>query len=270
MNEPIYRLLALDIDDTLLRSDRTISQRNLEAIEAARAAGVTVTIATGRGYRGAREICDMCRVNDLPVITYGGAQVVLHPAGQTLFLDTMPEELVDECVAFARELGVHLQCYDEDNYYMEQENEHSDLYATRLGYKGIVRDLVKNPVKNCTKCLVVANADETPKVRDAFLSHFGSRANIKGSYMHFVELYKPGVDKSTALRWMAGEMDITSREIIAIGDNSIDEPMLKYAGLGVAVANATDGAKEAADYICPSNDDDGVAHVIDKFILGKV
>lgn len=265
----MFKLIALDIDDTLLDTQRRLSPENKDAIARARAAGVTITIATGRAFYGARSICEKIELDNLPVITFGGAQVNEYPSGKVLFAENLSHQLVRECIDFARAHHVYIQCYEGDDFLYEAECEESRFYEKRLGYRGRQVDFDGRRFDHAPKCLICASPERIEQLIPVAQAHFGDRMGVKRSFARFLEFYKPGVDKGTALGWLAERAGLECGQIIAAGDSAIDLPMLRFAGLGVAVQNAEPEVLAAADYIAPHANDSAIAHVIDKFIFNQ-
>ena len=262
----MYKLLALDIDDTLLDSKRRLSKANHDAILKARAAGVTVTICTGRMYRSSTQIMKMLEIEG-PVINYGGAQVTHFPSGRILYMDALPMPLVYEVISFAYECGVFIQCYDNDDFYFDKPTVYSDRYAEKMGFGGIQADLMTFPFENIPKLLIIAEPARIAQLLPLARERFGERLNITISSPTFLEFNTLTSSKGTALKALAESMGVAREEVIAMGDTLIDKPMIEYAGLGVCVANGEEETKAAADYIAPDCDHDAVAHVINRFIL---
>lgn len=267
----MIKLIGLDIDGTLLRSDKSLSQRNKDALHRAMKAGVTVTIATGRAYMATTKVMEMAEIPAGPAIVFGGAQVVSYPAGEILYEDPIPEPLAREMIAYAQNKGVYIQCYDSTGYYMEHYSALSDLYAGRCGIMGRETHLLTHPFGPIPKLLcIVERAEDLPGFMEEAQEHFKGRLAFTRSWSDFAEAYRPGVNKGTALRALAEQMGLKKEEVLSIGDDMIDLPMIQEAGIGCAVANALDKVKQAADYVSPyTNDEDAVARMIDKFVFGR-
>lgn len=264
----MYKLLALDIDDTLLNSQGRLSQANKIAIGKAAAAGVTVTIATGRSYIGARRICEEIGLQEIPVITFGGAQINDYPSDRLIMRDVMERALLLETLDFAKEEGRYIQFYDGDLFLYERECEESAFYAKRLGYPGRVANLREDDFPNSAKALMIVKEDEVESIARRARERFGDRLQVLRSYSTFIEFYMPKTSKGNALRWLGDHLGISMEETIAVGDTGIDVPMLETAGLGIAVANAFDDAKAAADLVYPATaDEDAVSRIIDEYFL---
>ena len=216
-----YKLLALDIDGTLVNSEGKITPRVKQAIRQAVDAGCHVMLATGRFYRGMIKIQEELGLT-VPCMVYGGAQIVDN--GKRLYEVSIDPQTTYECMQWANEMGLYVQTYEGDNYFFEKHTPYSDLYAKGIG--------------------------------------------IEGEEMPGMTSRNPKVNKGIALEFLCKHYGLKPENCIAIGDGTIDAPMIEYAGLGVAMENADDMTKSVANLICPSNDEDGVAYIIDKYILG--
>ncbi len=264
-----YKLIALDVDGTLFNSKREVTQPVMAAIEAAKAKGVSVTISTGRGFQSAKPVADLIGAGPY-VINYGGAQISNAKSGEIVSISTLPAALLKEAIELARSLGLHIHVYDHDGvFYYDTENEWSRLYAERSLLTGkAAGDLLQNEW-DTPKALCVGDPAAIKRAITAFTDHFGERLRISTSDARYLEINAPGTNKAVALKKLEELLDIKREEIIAVGDDLIDLEMIAYAGLGVCMANGADAVKAVADYIAPGNDEDGVAHVIEKFILNE-
>lgn len=263
----MIRLLALDLDDTLVNSQRMISQTNKEAVQEARKKGVIVTFATGRAYQVTRPVCEELALDEIPVVTFGGAKIVQYPQDKILHQELLTPAMVREVLDFARKNGVYAQVYDGDLFCYNEETEEARYYTQRLGYPGKRIDLSAAPLDNSAKVLLVTQPEELPELYARAVKEMGERFHVVPSTSRFLEFYRPGTDKGSALAWLGEYFGVAPGEMLAMGDTGIDAPMLRYAGLGVAVANATEEAKAAADLITVSADDDAVACVIEEYVL---
>lgn len=261
-----YKLVAIDLDDTLLRGDLSISEGNIRAIRQAIGQGVTVMIATGRMYASALPFAKQLEL-DVPLITYQGALVKTSVSGEVLY-----EKLLDAQTAFAairigREHGVHMQAYSQDRLYAQEANEHADAYTrlSRVPYH--VRDLMDVSAEGVPKLLYAGEPEFldrfAPKVREAL----GNRANVFKSKPYFLEVTHPEATKGQALDYVVRRMGIARENVMAIGDSYNDIDMLEYAGLGIAMANAPEAIRRKADYVTGHHEQDGVAEALRRFVL---
>lgn len=262
-----YKILAMDIDDTLVSDAVTISKENIEAIKRAQAAGVFVTIATGRGYFGSSPIWKQLGIEGY-VINYGGAIVMDTRTNQPAFATEVKNDLLQEALDYAHVRGVHAQIYQGDTIIMEKENDFAKWYVSRLQLPfEIDPDIRKKNWKNVPKVLYLASPEDAERLIPEVQAHFGERLKVSGSKPGYVEINAPEANKGTGLAAVAKMMGIAQEETVAVGDNTLDEEMIIWAGLGAAVGDAQERIKSLADVIVPNCDDHGVAWLIDHYIL---
>ncbi|AJY73743.1 Cof-type HAD-IIB family hydrolase [Paenibacillus beijingensis] len=263
----MYKLIAIDVDDTLLTDDLQVTDATLQALEQAIAQGVTVTLATGRMFASARKIADQIRLN-VPIITYQGSMVKTLLDGKVLYERSVPEDAAKQLYDFCEEKGLHLQLYIDDVLYVKEENEKARLYSQLSKIPYVVEpDYDTLLTKPSTKMLIIDDPDVLDEIALQLQPIIGDRVHITKSKAHYLEfLHKEGT-KGHALRFMAEHIGCTMEETIAIGDSWNDREMLMEAGLGVAMDNALPALKEIAGFVTKSNNDEGVKHVIDTFIL---
>jgi Cof subfamily protein (haloacid dehalogenase superfamily) len=195
----------------------------------------------------------------------GGAEV-FDGAGNTLFTRNLEPGTAKALLEFAYNRGLYANVYIGGNIVFRERNSATDAYEERAGYTGIlVPDLLEREILT-PKVLVFASDDNMADIQESVRKEYPELIIVR-SFATYLEFLSPGVSKGSALEFAANYYGIDRNEIIAIGDTEIDIPMIKFAGLGVAVASADSGAKQAADIVCASNEQGGVADVIDKYIL---
>lgn len=260
-----YKLIAIDLDDTLLNSSLQIPARVKDAIQKAAELGIYIVLCTGRILKGSRRFYDELGLKTV-MITTGGAEIY-DDNGHCIFSRYVDPAVVKQLLAFAQDNGVHFQVYIGGDLVYREKNKYLNGYETANGFKGIeMPDLLALDAIHTPKVLLISDPERMDSLQTAAKRQF-PMLNINRSKPTYIEFSSPSVSKGEALKFVAQYYGVDEAETIAIGDAQIDIPMIKAAGLGVAVANATLITKQAADYICPSNDEDGVAEVIEKFIL---
>lgn len=263
-----YRMVAIDLDDSLLDDQLTISRENLQAIRYTMEAGVIVTIATGRMFKSALPYVQQLGI-DVPVITYQGALVVNALSRKVLLHYPVPLQLSREIIRESKKNNIHLQVYIDDEYYFEQHNKYSDLYYRISGIPGkAVGSLEDFLVQEPTKVIMIDEPENILKWMERYKEKFDGRLQVAISKAHYLEFTNIEATKGNAVRYLAEMYGIEPHEVIAIGDSFNDIPMITYAGLGVAMGNAPEIVKSHADYVTYSNNENGVAHVLEKFVLG--
>ena len=263
------KLLALDLDDTLLDSGLRISTDCVAAIQAARIQGVRVTLSTGRMYQSALPYAQQLEI-DVPLITYQGAWVKNSQTEEVLYYKPLSYELSKQTMAFFREFGVHYHSYYNDQLCMEQLSEEGNYYSRLTGVRPlIVKDLIDELHRNqAMKIMAITDNQKVLLEMEAELrSRFGQSLYITRSKPYFLEVMDRQASKANALQVIASHYGIDRKEVMAVGDSYNDIDMIEWAGLGVAMGNAFDLVKEAADFVTTTNDEAGVAEAIHRFVL---
>lgn len=264
----MYKVLASDIDNTLTASAREVAPETYAAVRRAVDAGIKVVLSTGRGYKGALHIC---RALDLhgPVINYGGARVNDIDTGEALLSEAVPPELILELLELARELNVHAQIYQGDGIVYERENALADKYASYLAINRVIDpDIRKKQWANVPKVLYIMEPERVIMLEPMLVKRFEGRLEVCLSNPAYIEFTEAGIGKGSALKWLAEEYwGIKREDIAAIGDNTLDNSMLAYAGLAAVVENGAAATLALADIITPSCAENGVGWLIDNVLL---
>lgn len=264
-----YRLVAIDVDDTLLTDDLKVTPGTREALHEAVRQGVVVTLATGRMFASARQTADQLDLN-VPIITYQGALIKNLLDGKVLYERPVPAGAGAEIVAYAEERGLHLQGYLDDKLYASADNDKVKAYSKLTGVPYEVRtDFRTIAEKGSLKLLIIDEPEKLDALAPELRERFGDRVHITKSKPNFLEFLHPEATKGHALLHLAAHYGIGRSETVAIGDSWNDHEMIEAAGLGVAMANAVEPLKRIADHITASNNEEGVRAVIERFVLGR-
>lgn len=262
-----YKMIALDLDDTLLRDDLTISRQNKQAITKAIKKGVKVVIATGRQFESALPYVKELGL-DVPVISCQGAMVKSAIDHKILYHRPVPLTLAKSIVAQGDEQGIYMQLYNNDGYFIEKQNKYSNLYGELTGVYGQeVGKLGKFINFEPLKLLFIDEPETIKEKHKIYQQQYGNQLNVFITKPFYLEFTNLEATKGHALTDLCARYSITMDDVIAVGDSQNDIHMLQMSGLGVAVDNARDDVKEHADTIAPSNMDNGVAYVINKYLL---
>ena len=262
-----FRLLALDLDGTLLNSSLKVSDRNGEAVRRALAAGVNVVLATSRWYLLAKRTADRLGITT-PLICNNGAIVKTPDNGEELLHLRLDQEVAREVAALADENGWETFTTIEDDTFMRMR---PGVVPERLPAGLRVSESQADEIskRQPTTVLVFGN-DAVVQIADRFLDGYRERAkfslNRPNNLPHYVILTHPDAEKSRALELVCEELGVPLSETIAMGDSESDLEMIQRAGLGIAMGNAPDEVQRAALHIAPTNDDDGVAWAIERFL----
>jgi Cof subfamily protein (haloacid dehalogenase superfamily) len=263
------KLVAVDLDDTLLDNNLTVSPRTASAIRQAIAGGVTVTMATGRMFSSAVRYAAELEL-DVPLITYNGALIRCSLSGETLLHKPLEEATARGILAFFKERGWYIQVYLDDKLYVKEFDDNARLYEELSGIRAIpVGEELYSLAGTPTKMLALAEPAMIPEIGTAVKNAFGDKVYAAASKAFYLEMTNPTVNKGIALDFLAGRLGIRQEEVMAIGDSVNDLDMLAYAGLGVAMGNASPAVKAAANVVTGANDADGVAEAIEKYVLNK-
>jgi len=251
------RLLAVDLDGTVLDSRKRLTDRTKAALAHANANGFLVVPVSGR-------IFDYLKIFhadvglDGPVIGYNGASCMLPETGETLFEDPIGVPLSIELLEFARKRNIHINFYDNELVYFEKQTEMSDYYIKTFGVPFRIVDLGKFR-KPTIKVVVLAAEKCVPEITRELRDCFGARIDISTSDATHVEILKAGANKGRALSRLAGMLELEREDVTAFGDGENDVSMLKWAGRSVAVANAHEKTKAVATDMIGHCDDEAVA-----------
>jgi Cof subfamily protein (haloacid dehalogenase superfamily) len=262
------KLVALDLDDTLLNGALKISDECVNTIRRVREKGAIVTLATGRMFRSALPYARQLNI-DIPLITYQGAWVKNSMSGEELYYRPVPHDLACEVIRFFKDNGVHYHTYFNDKLCMESLTEEGRYYSGLAGieptlYPSLIEALAyEKPIK------ILAISSNEQKILDMEMELnqlYGSRLYITRSKPCFLEIMDPRATKADALQVIAQHYNIDQSEVMAVGDSYNDLAMIKWAGTGVAMGNACDAVKKSADFITASNEEEGVAEALRFFI----
>ena len=265
----VFRLVALDLDGTTIDRELVVRPRVREAIGAVAAAGVHVSLATGRMVRTTRPFAAELDLAT-PLICYQGAHVEAAD-GTVLYSNPTEAEAAAEITALALERGLYIQAYINDELWIAEERPELDeyrSYATVPLPVNVEPDLVAMLRETApTKLLWIADPDLLVPLLEQWSSQFKGRLSIFRSHDRFGEAASPTSSKGVALAHLAESLHIPREQVLAIGDRQNDAPMLEWAGLGLAMGNADEYARAAADEIIPPFAEDGVAYALERWIL---
>jgi Cof subfamily protein (haloacid dehalogenase superfamily) len=267
-----YRLVALDLDGTVMGHDLVIPPAVHEAIGAAHAAGVHVTLATGRMFGATIPFAQQLGIIT-PLICYQGALIRNPLTDEVLLATNMPGDEAAEAVQLLLDHEIFVLAYIDERLHIAERRAELDHYLSLHpeGAEIVVSDDLPTEVRAAapTKLLFIA---EPPVVTDELIrleAHFGERLMITRSHQLYGELAAPGIGKGVALERLAAHLGVPREETLAIGDQENDLSMLAWAGLGLAIGNAAPIVREGADAIVPPVHEAGVAWAIRRYVLGE-
>lgn len=266
------KLIAIDLDGTLLNSQRQVSKRNKEAILKAKQQGVKVVLVTGRPLKGMLHILEECQLleeGDLG-LTYNGGLVQWTKTGETLRQITLDKDEAKDVYELSQALDLPCNFIDLDTVYEPPyptgKPSQYPLVMKALPLKPIdMTSLPEDfPINKIVMCWHQEELDEKIKL---IPEDYHDKYTIMKSRSNLLEVLPKAVDKGKGLHLLSDLLAIDLEDMMAIGDQENDLAMVKEAGMGVAMANATDAVKAVAQVVTRSNDDHGVAYAIEKYVL---
>lgn len=262
-----YKLLVLDLDGTLTNSQKEITPFTREVLIEAQQQGLTLALASGRPTYGIMPLADelqMARYGGY-ILSFNGGKIIDVKTQQVLFEQALPPDVVPTIYERARKAGVDILSYkgkeiiteNPQNKYIQYES-----FLNKMPVRG-VKEFVKALPLPADKCLAVGEPEQLVPLEEQLRQELGMRINVYRSEPFFLELVPKGIDKANSLKVLRNRTKIPKEATVAIGDGFNDLTMIRYAGLGVAMANAQPPVKAQADRVLPfTNDEDGVAHFV--------
>lgn len=272
--EPLFpiRMLALDIDGTLVGDDLVIGERTKRAVRAAAAGGVSVSLVTGRMVSSAVRFARELELT-APLVGYQGGLIRTMPQngsrlGRLLVHTPLAANIAREVVAWTHEQGLDPHINHLERFIIRADDPRADDYSAFMGARAeLVHDIaeaIRHPV---TKVMAVGEPPLPSEAARAARARFAGLADVTISHPRFLEFVSPGVSKGRAIRWLARRMGVPLGATLAIGDQWNDLEMLAEVGHGAAMPTAPVEVRAAARYVAPPLADEGVAQLIERLIL---
>ena len=274
---PQYTTLAIDLDGTALRDDKTVSPRTRSTLIRAQQRGMRLIIASGRPPQGIAHVAEELRVGDYDgyVLAYNGGEL-WQPAPdrgplaawRCIDAHLLPVEAREIAYRMAKDSGMEMLTYhqgdilaeDITNRYVQRSQR-----SNRLRPHPVDHFLQATQALPLAKCMVVGDPDVLQTLERPLAARLLDMATVFRSEPFYLEIVPRNVDKGRGLARLLEETGETPDRLIACGDAPNDIPMLCYAGLGVAMGNAQPTVKAAADIVCGTNEEDGVAQTVEKY-----
>lgn len=260
-----YKLIAVDIDGTLLNNKKELTLNNKRTIEEAMDAGAIFAISTGRAYITAKKYFEVFNRN-IPLILYNGGLVCMSETKEVIFSALLPNDLCYKIIDIIEENNGTFCFWCGDDVYFNHLDSHAEYYHQVTGINPKLYDRSNHVIDNVIKFIWFDSVEKLQFAQEKVLNNVDG-INYFKSQKTFLEIVPSQISKATALSKLAERYNIKQEDVIAIGDGENDLPMLKWAGLGVAMENANDIVKNGSDVITSSNEEDGVAEAIKKYVL---
>ena len=270
-NPKAIKALAIDLDGTLLRPDKTLSTRTLHALRSCMDRGIGIILATGRAVGSGEKYRKQIGASG-PQIYYNGAQVVDMDAGKLIHKKYVDPGPILFCVRMAREMGLYYQAFfpaeegTGEILMAERMAEEAETYIKSSGVKIVIGDLEEHLSKATAiiKGMFITPEKNHEKLRLRLLEKYGESLYIVQTTPIFLEILAEGVSKGSGLEYALSYLNIKKEETIAFGDEENDLPMFDIAGFSAAPANAKEKVRKAALFHIPPDEEDGVASFLEE------
>lgn len=232
--------------------------------------GVKVVLASGRPTFGMRNVAKELLLEEYGsfILSFNGAKIINCKTNEEIFSSTLSPEIVHNLFEISKTEDVWIHTYIGDDIVTEENNPYTKIEGEITGMPIIEVDDFKTAVKEpVVKVLMNKEAERLVEVEKKLQKQLEGQLSVMRSKPFFLEFTEHGVTKGTSLNQLIQKLGIKREEVIAMGDSYNDQAMIEFAGLGVAMGNAPDDIKEIANYVTDTNMSDGVAKVVEKFVL---
>ena len=262
------RLIALDIDDTLVDHSSIIPPRSLTALRKAQAQGVEIVLATGRGYLGTEAIRRQLGEGFHYIICFGGALVADYATGAPRIHRFLTEEDVAACIRIANDLDLHVQIYQGDEVIFQRMTPFAEQYCAyqKLPCRAD-EQLLEHDLSNVPKVLIYAPPEQEELYKKLVAERLPRHLHALGSKPGFIEIGDVSVTKGSAVKALSEALGIDRAQTCAMGDNTLDQDMIEWSGVGCCVENGKEAVKAVSDMVIPAQAEEGVAWLIEKYVL---
>ena len=266
-----YKMIVLDLDGTLTNNKKEITPRTKQALMQAQAAGVHVVLASGRPTYGIVPLAEELKLKDNGgyILAFNGGKIIDCTNKKVLFEQKLDEQLVPILFQEAKKAGMEILTYQGEGIAATNKDDEYVQHEAFINKMPVMQynDFLNQLVYPINKCLIVGDPTPLHELEIRLAKELEGKMDVYRSADFFLECVPLGIDKARALDRLISSLRISREEVIACGDGYNDLSMIRFAGLGVAMANAAKDIQSEADFVTLSNEEDGVAHVIERFIL---
>jgi HAD-superfamily hydrolase, subfamily IIB len=265
-----YTMLVLDLDDTLLKDDLTISTNTKRVLLSIQEKGVIVVIASGRPTYACIPIAKEIQLDKYGgfIIAFNGAEISSGDGSNILQSITIPKTTVHKLYEISKQYNVYMHTYLDNKIITPLNNPYTQIESTLTGFDIVeTNNFLQYVSKEVVKVILLQDPNYLRAVFDNIKVAMSNSINMAFSKPFFLECMNDKADKAYGLNCLTQILQSSMENVIAVGDSYNDIPMIKQAGLGIAMENAVDALKQEAAYITKSNNDDGIVDIINKFII---
>lgn len=266
-----YKLLVLDLDGTLVNSKKQLTENTINTLLEVQEKGLRIALASGRPTYGIVPIAEALQLERFGgyILAFNGGMITNWQTKEIIHESTLPAEIVPYLYECSEKNNFAIVTY-KDEFVMTEKPE--DEYVLKEAILNVMKTKkVDNFIQAIdfpiVKCLIVGEQTRLAILEKSMQEALEGKIEVYRSEPYFLELVPRGIDKARSLDILSNKTGIKQEEMIACGDGFNDKSMIEWAGMGIAMANAQEPVKDAADFIAPSNDEDGVAFIVRKFIL---
>jgi Cof subfamily protein (haloacid dehalogenase superfamily) len=268
-----YKMIALDLDGTLTNSEKKISKRTYEKLMEAQEQGMCVVLASGRPDLGMSHLADELHLERFGgyVLAFNGAKIINWQTKEIVYALPVPPESLKEICRISAQYHLPLLAHEDDHLIVQEPDNPYIIEEARINQMQIqtISDYESYVDFPIYKFIAVGDGPYLAQMEPLVKAALEPACAVYRSTAFFLEIVGQGVDKAEGIMRLAGLLGISREEVIACGDGYNDISMIEKAGLGVAMANAEPEVKAVADYITASNDEDGIADLLEEILPGK-
>lgn len=265
-----YKAFAIDLDGTLTNSRKEITLKTLETLLEAQSRGLKLILASGRPVYGIMPLAEQLKMKQFggAILAFNGGVLYDLTEEKTVFEQCLSLDIIPYLHRKSQESHTTIMTYEGPTVITEDSDNKYVQHAAKLNKLPIkqVSNFSKSITKAPNKCLIVGEPSILLSLEQEIIHEVGDKINVFRSEDFFLELVPKGIDKAASLKILIDYMKIDQQTLMAAGDSYNDISMIKFAGLGIAMANAKPEVLSVADFVTLSNEEDGVAYVVEKFV----
>ena len=268
-----YKMIVLDLDGTLTNRNKEITPKTKETLMKAQEQGKIVVLASGRPTYGVMPLAEELHLEDYGgyILSFNGGIIMNCKTKEVVFSRQIPAESNGKIIDLAQENNVSILTYENRTLLTNRPEDQYVQLESRINILKIIsmttEELKAYVTFSVPKFLMTDDGDYLAMVEPKVKAALGKNFSVYRSDPFFLEILPKGIDKAQSLERLLAVIGVKREEMIACGDGYNDLTMVQYAGLGVAMGNGVLPVRKAADYITLTNEEDGVAHVVEKFML---